>query len=131
MNSPSRAELRKFGLLVGGIFALLGTVSWLRGHEIPPKVLWALGALLITPGVVAPALLAPIQRAWMSGAMVLGYVNTRIILSLLFYVMLTPIGIVRRLFGDPMNRSLREETRSQWIKRYPEPPDLARYERQF
>ena len=55
--------------------------------------------------------------------MVLGYVNTRIILSLLFYVMLTPIGVVRRLFGDPMNRSLREEARSQLDQT---PPRAAR-----
>jgi len=52
----SRTELRKFGLSVGGAFLLLGAVSWWRGHETAPRVLWALGVLLVVPGALAPAL---------------------------------------------------------------------------
>jgi len=51
-----------------------------------PRVLWTLGTLLVVPGLVAPALLGPVQRVWMRAAGVLGHVNTRVILSLLFYL---------------------------------------------
>ena len=131
MGPDSRSELRKFGLTVGIAFALLGTVSWWRGHEIPPRVLWTAGGGLLVLGLLAPSLLHPVHRGWMAFALVLGRVNTRIILTVLYYVAVTPIGVVMRLFRDPMNRALGESTESQWIKRKPQAVDLATYERQF
>ena len=56
MEQVSKTELRKFGLTVGGAFILLGLISWWRGHEWAPRVLWTLGALLAVPGALAPAL---------------------------------------------------------------------------
>lgn len=131
MGSLSKPELRKFGLSVGAAFAVLGAVSRWRGHELPPNILWTLAALLAVPGLLAPALLAPVQRAWMGFAMALGQVNTRIILGVLFYLAVTPIGFATRLFRDPMNRSLKNSSDSQWVKRDRKPAELARYERQF
>lgn len=127
----SKPELRKFGLTVGGAFAVLGALSFWRGHELPPRVMWAVAVLLIVPGVVAPALLGPVHRIWMAFATVLGHVNTRIILTLLYYLVVTPIGLVMRLFRDPLDRSLRDAKDSQWIKRDSQPVNPERYERQF
>ncbi len=127
----SSAELRKFGLTVGGAFLVLGAISWWRGHELPPRVLWTLGGLLIVPGALFPAVLGPVQRGWMKFALVLGHFNTRVILTVLFYLVMTPIGFILRLFRDPLDRSLRNQGPSQWIKREREPVELARYERQF
>jgi hypothetical protein len=128
---PSNSELRKFGLTVGGAFLVLGAVSWWRGHEWPPRVLWTLGVLLLVPGALFPAVLGPVQRGWMAFATVLGHVNTRIILTVLFYLVMTPVGFIMRLFHDPLDRSLRDRGKSQWVKREPQPVDVARYERQF
>jgi len=127
----SKAELRKFGLTVGGAFLVLGTISWWRGHEWPPRVLWTLGVLLLVPGALFPSILGPVQRGWMAFATVLGHVNTRIILTVMFYVVMTPVGLIIRLFRDPLDRSLKDGNRSQWVKREQQPVDLARYERQF
>jgi hypothetical protein len=127
----SKAELRKFGLTVGAAFAIFGTISWWRGHEIPPRVLWTLATLLIVPGLVAPAILGPVQRGWMKFALVLGHVNTRIILTVLFFLVMTPVGMILRFFRDPLDRSLKEKRDSQWIRREAAPVDAARYERQF
>ena len=131
MPDASRRQLRKFGLMVGGTLAVIGSVSWWRGHEIPPRVLWTLGALLVVPGLVAPALLGPVERAWMRAARGLAYVNTRIILTVLFYVVMLPTGALRRLFGDPLNRKLGDGRPSNWIKRERQPVDPARYRMQF
>ena len=131
MNTVSKSDLRKFGLTVGGAFTLLGLISWWRGHEIPPRVLWTLATLLIVPGLVAPALLGPVQRGWMRFAQALGHVNTRIILTLLFYVVFAPIGFVMRLFRDPLDRSLKQGSNSTWVRRTLGPVDKASYERQF
>ena len=127
----SKAELRKFGLTVGGAFAVFGAISWWRGHELPPRVLWTLAVLLIVPSAIAPAILGPVQRAWMAFATVLGHVNTRIILTVLFYLVMTPVGLIMRLFRDPLDRSLRDRSTTQWIKRESQPVDPGRYERQF
>lgn len=130
-EAPSKTELRKFGVTVGAAFAVLGTISWWRGHELPPRVLWTLGGLLFVPGLLFPGVLGPVQRAWMAFALVLGHVNTRIILTVLYYLVMTPVGFVMRLFHDPLDRSLRDGKESHWVKREPETPELARYERQF
>ena len=127
----SNAELRKFGLTVGGAFAILGAISWWRGHELPPRVLWTVAGLLIVPGALYPAILGPVQRAWMAFATVLGHVNTRIILTVLFYLVMTPVGLILRLFRDPLDRSLRDRRDTQWIKRESGPIEPERYERQF
>jgi hypothetical protein len=130
-GSLSKSELRKFGLTVGTAFAVFGAISWWRGHELPPRVLWTLAGLLIVPGLIAPSILGPVQRGWMAFAMVLGHINTRIILTALYYLVMTPVGLVMRLFRDPLDRSLKDTRDSQWIRREREPVDVARYERQF
>lgn len=127
----SKSELRKFGLTVGTAFAVFGAISWWRGHELPPRILWTLAGLLIVPGLIAPAILGPVQRGWMAFATVLGHINTRIILTVLYYLVMTPVGVIMRLFRDPLDRSLKDTRDSQWIRREREPVDVARYERQF
>jgi hypothetical protein len=126
-----KAELRTFGLTVGVAFAVLGGISWWRGHVLPPRIMWTAATLLILFGLVAPTLLAPVQKGWMAFATVLGHVNTRIILTVLFYAVLTPVGFVMRLFRDPLDRTLGDGRTTHWIKRAPEPMDPKRYERQF
>jgi saxitoxin biosynthesis operon SxtJ-like protein len=102
--AEGRKELRSFGLLVGGIFALIGILSyWFgrRGWHLWPLIA---AAVLTVPALVAPRLLAPIHRGWMRLAEVLAWVNTRIILALAFFLMFTPIGLVRRwVAGDTLN----------------------------
>ncbi len=131
MTRVGKTELRKFGLTVGGAFLLLGAVSWYRGHEIAPRVLWGLGALLTVPGLIAPTLLGSVQRGWMAFAAALGHVNTRILLTAFFYVVMTPFGFVLRLVRDPLNRSMRDTGDTNWVRRQPQPVDPASYERQF
>ena len=131
MSAVSKPDLRKFGLTVGGAFAVFGAISRWRGHDTAPYVLWSLAALLIVPGVIAPGLLRPIQYGWMRGAEVLGRVNTRIILAAFFYVIMTPFGFVLRLIKDPLNLRFDDEGESNWVRRPQQPVDPASYERQF
>ena len=132
MSGPSRADLRRFGLTVGGAFALLALASWWRGHVLPPRVLAALGVLLVVPGLVAPSALGPVRRVWLGAAVLLGEVNSRIILTVLFYLVIAPMGLVlRHLVRDPLDRSLADGKASNWIKRARQPVDPARYEQQF
>ena len=102
-NQASPKQLRSFGLTVGGIFAGIGI--WpvvVHGASIR---LWAviIAGLLLLPAIVYPRSLSLVHRGWMALGEVLGWINTRVILGLLFYLLVTPIGMVRRLMGkDPM-----------------------------
>jgi hypothetical protein len=121
-NAVTAKQLRSFGLLVGGIFAVIGL--WplvLRGENLR---LWALilGGTLVGLGLIWPALLGPVFRVWMFIGHILGWINTRIILSLVFFLMITPMGLLMRLFGrDPMNRRLDPKVESYRVLRTPRP----------
>jgi hypothetical protein len=67
----------------------------------------------------------------MHGAMVVGEFNSRLILGVFYYLVMAPIGFIRRLFGDPLNRQLGDRTTTVWVKRERQPVDRERYERQF
>lgn len=115
----SRRALRNFGLVVGGVF--LGIVAfafWRRGFDITPVLTAiAIGAsVLVVLALLAPRLLRPAHRVWMLLALVLGFVMTRVILAVMYYLVFTPIGLIMRVLGrDPMNRQFGDE--SYWIER--------------
>ncbi len=131
MQAATQPSLRRFGLTVGGVFLLLGCVSWWRAHEIAPRVMWGLGAPLFVLGLVAPSLLAPVERGWMAMAEVLGRINTRLILTVLFFAVITPVGMVRRWREDPLDRRMHDGRPSNWIRRDRKPVDPDRYRHQF
>jgi hypothetical protein len=125
------AELRRFGCTVGGVFLVLAAISWWRGHEIPPLVLATLGTLLVVPGLLFPAVLGPVERGWMAFALVLGAINTRILLTLVYVVVVTPIAWLRRLSEDPLDRRLGTDATSHWVPREKQPIDPESYRKQF
>jgi hypothetical protein len=97
---------REFGLVVGGILAALGA-WWLHRGKFGPVAHSALvaGAALALFGAVAPGLLVLPRRGWMALAEALSWVMTRVILFAVFFFVVTPIGLVRRLSGaDPLGR---------------------------
>ena len=130
MDDPRR-KLRKFGLTVGTAFLVLGGVSRLRGHESVSLGLLGAGAVLFVLGLVLPQALRPIEKGWMAFAMVLSWINTRIILTVLFFVAFTPLGLVRRMFKDSLDRKFRDGQSTYWHPRERKPAGRVQYERQF
>jgi len=129
--APSRRELRRFGLVVGGAFAVLGSLSAWRGHAVPPLVLGTLAAALLVAALLAPRALAPVERRWMAAAEALGRFNTRVLLTLLYVFLFTPVGVVRRALRDPLDRRLRDGRPTSWVPRDPTAAELDRYRHQF
>ena len=127
----SQAELKRFGFTVAVPLALLAGLGVWRGHTILPAVLGALAVALGGVALLAPGLLAPVQRVWMVGVHALGWLNTRVLLGLVYFVMMTPTGIVMRLVGrDPLNRRLRDRP-SYWVQRNKSPDPRGSMERRF
>jgi len=87
---------------MGGIFALIGFSPLLSGETLPR--IWAVGVavILIGPALVRPRILAPLYRIWMQLAHALGWINTRIILTLVFFGLVTPLGLLGRKRTDSL-----------------------------
>ena len=103
-----RQGLRRFGLstgaIVAGLFGLL--LPWLFGAALPVWP-WVVLAVLGLWALVAPDLLRPVYRAWMRLGLVMNRITLPIIMGLVFYLVLAPIGLVFRLTGrDPLRRRL-------------------------
>ncbi len=129
--SPLRAE-RNFGLLIGVIFAAFGGWLVFRGKSgIIAPLLLALGVLLISLGIVSPKTLIIPARLWMGLAAVLSFISTKLILALVFFVVITPIGLIKRLFGwDPLQRRSSSST-SYWGPYTTRQHDARHYEKMF
>ena len=93
------AQGRKFGFTVGGALVVLGGIARWRGHPTTFVVLAALGAALILMALVAPAALGPVERTWMKLAHAISKVTTPIFMGIIYYLVLTPIGVIRRSLG--------------------------------
>jgi hypothetical protein len=103
---PSSRELRSFGLTVGGVFLAL-SLWWIyrRKFGAVAPIFAALGGVLVLLGTLAPRSLAVPHRGWMALAEGLSFVMTRVILFIVFFLVVTPIGWIRRaLGGDPLRR---------------------------
>ena len=126
-----RAE-REFGLIVGGIL-LLFSLWWLyRGKfSTVSHITLIIGPVLVLLGLVFPRALVLPSKAWMAFAELLSFVTTRIILAFVFFVIVTPIGVVKRLFGwDPLYR--RAAASDSYWKPYSERQrDPRHYEKMF
>ncbi len=112
----STAEGRRFGLTVGGAFLVLAALASWRGRPLGLAVFAILGALLVLGGLALPTRLGPVFRAWMGLAHQLSRVTTPILLGVIFFVIVAPIGFAMRLFG---RRTLvRPAARSSfWVSR--------------
>jgi saxitoxin biosynthesis operon SxtJ-like protein len=121
----SPKEARRFGLVVGAAFLVLGALVWWRGRPLPSQVFCALGAALIFFGIVLPRALVPVHRVWMGLALAISKVTTPIFLGCVYFLIITPIGLVRRVFGHDALKS-KQTGNSFWVPRSsePEPSDM-------
>ena len=118
----TKRTLRQFGLMVGGVFLLIGLWPFVWRQE--PVRIWAVvpGSLLAVAGLIMPGILKHAYQGWMWVGHVLGWVNTRIILGVLFYGIVTPMGLVMKLTGrDPMRREFEPDALTYRVIRQARP----------
>jgi hypothetical protein len=127
----SRAKVRSFGLLFAGLASCAAAWSGWKGGAAWEWLL-PVALIFLVLAITGYPLLRPVYLGWMTFAFILGWVNTRLLLGLFFYLVLTPVGTIRRLFGkDPLARKFDREAVSYWEKRLPEKRGVERYERLF
>lgn len=120
------AEGRKFAFTVGIAFAVLGGLVYWRGHLKVASVFGALAGLLLLGGLLVPTLMGPVQRAWMGLAHLISKVTTPIFMGIVYFLVITPISVLMRLFGRAPMRARTGST--FWVPRAPEAgrSDLSR-----
>ena len=101
---------RKFAFPVGTAFLVLAGILWWREHETAMRVLLSLAGALYVLGTIVPGKLGPVYRGWMGMALAISKVTTPIFMGLVYFVVLTPTGIVMRLLGrKPMVHELEDD----------------------
>jgi hypothetical protein len=118
----STTELRKFGLIMAAAFAVIGGLFLWR-HVSAWPYLFGVGGFFLICGIIVPRILAPIEWLWMKLAHAMGIVMTYILLTLTYYIVITPVGLLMRIFGnDPMKRKFDTNNDSYWVKVDPDGP---------
>lgn len=126
-----KKALREFGFVMAAFFGIIGVVAMFRGrahfvHLL--SVAMAFGILALT----LPRVLLPLQKAWMALSIVIGFFMSRLIMVILFYGVLTPIGVVMRVFGkDVLDEKIDKNKASYWHIRPKEAKAKESYENQF
>lgn len=117
MNLIEKVEARKFGFIVGSIFIILGLLSAFKDKGINLSLIIP-ASILFLLALIAPGLLVPIYKAWMRLGAILGRINSFLILSIIFYCVVTPIALIRRIFSKGSEKFAYKTAKgSYWIKR--------------
>ncbi len=117
--NPEPKDLRSFGMTLGVIFVLLFGLffPWLFDAEQFPLWPWVVCGVLFVPALLYPKALHPLYVVWMKLGYILAWINTRIVLGFVFFLIVTPMGLVMRLLGnDPMDRQPDNSASSYRVK---------------
>jgi len=129
----SKKNLTKFAITIAIVFFVIGIlIFWKGSAKENGYYLLTIAALFLVSGILMPKILSSVYKIWMGIAFTLGWFMTRLILSIMFYLIFTPIGVCIRLFGgDLLNKKFDRDTKSYWIKRKQTSFEKVKYEHLF
>jgi hypothetical protein len=122
---------RKFGWFFAAVSALLGAYAyWKVWTEVATAAL-ILSALFAAAALVAPQLLSPLNRLWYGLGLLLGKIVSPIVLGIIFFILITPISLITRLFGRDELKIKKRCVDSYWIDRSPPGPSADSFKNQY
>jgi len=127
----STSSNRTFGFVFAAVFAIIGLWPWLFSGQVR---VWSVvvGAAFLVVAWLRPAVLAPLNRAWTRFGLLLHRIVSPIVLGVMFFVVITPMGLVMRALGkDPLRLRYDREARTYWIDRRPPGPAPDTLNNQF
>ncbi len=133
IDTSDKKEQRKFGLLMAAAIMALGLIRWaFHGFSGFPVYFFIVASVFLLLGLLLPFTLKRVFDVWLRFAVVLNWFMTRLFLTVAFYMLIVPIGIIFRLFGeDPMKRKWKPESDSYWEEPEDQPSDFNRYRKMF
>ena len=126
----SRIDLKNFGFAIGFILLIIGVFFFVKGKDLF-VYFFSIGSILIILGGFAPLILKPFYKIWMIFAVIISWIMTRIILSVLFFSIITIIGLFARLLGKDFLNLKSKSIESYWNLRDKEQELNQDYEKQF
>ncbi len=128
---PSRKDLRWFAAIWWPALCVAVGITLQRKFHLPAAatVIWAVGAVLAILGLISPPMIRPVFIGLMRLTYPIGWCVSHTILAIMYFLVLTPIGNLVRLFHDPMERKFERATASYWVPR--QTAERARYFRQL
>lgn len=133
IKDPTPKDLRWFGPLFLLFFGLVGGMLWWRSDLFNVATyIWGAAAVVVAVYYAVPSLQRKIYLGWIYAVYPIGYVLSHIIMGIVYYLVVSPIGIIMRMTGrDPMNRTLDREAKTYWVEHRTADRDPASYFRQF
>jgi hypothetical protein len=132
-RNPTLRELRQFaGIWFPAFFALVGGIVWYKsGSLLAASIIWIVALAVSVLGYFLPGFMRWIFVGWMMAAFPIGWTISHLILAVIFYLIITPIGLlVRLIVGDPMQRRFDRAAKSYWVAHNPG-GNTSRYFQQF
>jgi hypothetical protein len=132
-KNPDRRQLNQFGFIWLGFLTLFGAVAYFKfGSPLAARWLWVAAVVVPILGWLMPAFMRLVFLGMSYLAWPIGFVVSHVVLAVVYYLVLTPIGLLTRLFGyDSMKKSFDPGSVTYWVERSPEDTDAKRYFRQF
>ena len=126
-----KSDLRNFGFFIGIVLLIIsGFLFWKEKESL--QIFLIVGTTFLLTAIAIPVVLKPVYWMWMIFAIILGWIMTRVILSLLFFLILTPIGLTLRFFGKQFLELRWDKSKeSYWNFRTNEHRQNGNYEKQF
>ena len=133
VDTSSKSEQRKFGIVMAVAISVLGLIRYaLHGFEHFPVYFFVVAAVFLVLGLAVPKVLQPVLVVWMKFALALNWVVMHLLLSITFYLMITPVRVLVSIFGDdPLKRDWQRDTDSFWEEPEEQPKEFERYRQMF
>lgn len=128
---PTRGQLRQFAWTLGAMLVVVGAWLWYRIGIGPATIVWALALAAVAIGLLMPKAMRTIYLGWMGALFPIGWLASNLLLAMVFYLFVTPLGLVLRLFKhDPLNTRIEPGAKTYWQPRS-QSTGVRRYFRQF
>jgi len=128
----TKKQLRTFGIALSIFLGIIGLIHFIKGNTPTNYWFWGAAIVILIATLTVPIIIKPIYRAALFVAHILGWINTRLILGLIYYLLITPVSLIMKLMGrDPLNRKFDKEAKSYWNVRERIPNPKEQYLRQF
>lgn len=128
--TSTKKDLRNFGFTIGSILLVIALILFFKEKD-SDVYFFSIGLVFILSGIVLSFILKPFYKIWMTFAVIVGWIMTRIILAILFFFIITPIGVLARLFGKDFLNLKPDNRDSFWNMRNKDQELNQDYEKQF
>ena len=131
MFAYTRSNDKSFGLVFAVLFCVFGSYLLWIDFKIAAIIILSFAILFVALAYIAPQLLAPLNRRWSKLGALLGKIVSPIVLGVIFFVLITPISIIMRLFGRDELKMKKRSLDSYWVDRSPPGPSSDSFKNQY